>query len=389
MKKTGEILFYIALSIELAILIIDKSSFVNPIEGRLFQITFLFFLSKVFLTRYTGREKLTIVAFAILGAISYTFTGRNEIIRIVIFIAACKDLNMKDVLKYVFWVTLCGCACLIILSLTGILGTIKMTDIFRADVIETRYCFGLGHPNALHCMFFMLTLLWLYLWGEDIKIWKSLIIIAMNCGLFLLTKSKTGAAMTIFAVVITLIGRYKKIKEKSLIYGLTVMELAGCVGLAWVAAACSRTLPYHDNLRMLDRLLSDRIINLYYGSATHEGILTTWRWFGVPENKYYFDMGWVRLFYWYGIIPAFLYICVLVVLIRQLKIQKDYMGVVMLASIFLYMLVEAHTVSVYIARDYTLFLLGKYWCDMLPGNNRAESFWWEFPWLVNREKTSN
>ena len=66
MKKTGEILFYIALSIELAILIIDKSSFVNPIEGRLFQITFLFFLSKVFLTRYTGREKLTIVAFAIL-----------------------------------------------------------------------------------------------------------------------------------------------------------------------------------------------------------------------------------------------------------------------------------------------------------------------------------
>lgn len=43
MKKTGEILFYIALSIELAILIIDKSSFVNPIEGRLFQITFLFF----------------------------------------------------------------------------------------------------------------------------------------------------------------------------------------------------------------------------------------------------------------------------------------------------------------------------------------------------------
>ena len=33
------------------------------------------------------------------------------------------------------------------------------------------------------------------------------------------------------------------------------------------------------------------------------GILRNWRLFSRPENIKYFDMGYVRLFYWYGIIP--------------------------------------------------------------------------------------
>lgn len=34
------------------------------------------------------------------------------------------------------------------------------------------------------------------------------------------------------------------------------------------------------------------------------------------------------------------------------------MGIVVLASLFIYTLVEAHIISVYLARDYTLFLIG-------------------------------
>ena len=39
-------LFYGGLTIELLIVIVDKSNLINPFEGRLFQITFLIFLLK-------------------------------------------------------------------------------------------------------------------------------------------------------------------------------------------------------------------------------------------------------------------------------------------------------------------------------------------------------
>ena len=48
--------FYLGVIIEVLIVLVDKSAYTNPIEGRLFQITFLLFLIKVGLTRYTRKE---------------------------------------------------------------------------------------------------------------------------------------------------------------------------------------------------------------------------------------------------------------------------------------------------------------------------------------------
>ena len=40
-KKTGEICFWIGLMIELLIVIVDKSAYINPLESQLFRLTFL------------------------------------------------------------------------------------------------------------------------------------------------------------------------------------------------------------------------------------------------------------------------------------------------------------------------------------------------------------
>ena len=358
-EKAGSGLFFIALTIELLILLVDKSAITNPIEGRLFQITFLLFACKVCLTKYTAAEWTLIALFEMIGLISYLVTGRNEIIRIVTMIAACRDIGEKTVFSYMFRVVSAGCALIVLLSLFGVLGTVKMTAVFRADVEETRYCLGMGHPNSLHCMFFMLVLLFLYLYGSRMKKYWFGVLFLANILVFLLTGSKTGMAMTAFAVLMAaVLVSFPGLQEKKLAYGLTAALLGGCIVIAFVAAACSERLAYHDFLRMFDRLLSDRIINLYYDSASHAGTLPTWTLLGVPENEYYFDLGWVRLFYWYGIIPALIYIFILFLLIREFYREKAYMGIVVLASLFIYTLVEAHIISVYLARDYTLFLIG-------------------------------
>ena len=43
--------FYIGLTIELLMVIVDKSNYINPIEGYLFRLTFLLFACKLLLDR--------------------------------------------------------------------------------------------------------------------------------------------------------------------------------------------------------------------------------------------------------------------------------------------------------------------------------------------------
>ena len=50
--------FYAGIVIEALLVLIDKSAYINPIEGQMFRLTFLLFMLKVCLTRYTGYEYL-------------------------------------------------------------------------------------------------------------------------------------------------------------------------------------------------------------------------------------------------------------------------------------------------------------------------------------------
>ncbi len=385
-EKIAYSIFYLGVVVEVMLVLIDKSAYTNPVEGQIFRLTFLLFLTKVCLTKYSFREYMVIVFFLAVGMVSYLATGRNEIIRVVMFTASCKDVDMIKCLKVVFWMTLAGCLGLILMSLFGVLGTISLTQDYGRGSVETRYVLGLGHPNSLHCMFLMLVLLGMYLYARRMKIYEFIILFLLNIGMFLLTKSKTGMFVTALAVIFCGLLIYIPVLQKKIfIYGISLLLLVCCVGIAWGAAAFSKELPYNDTLRKFDRLLSDRIINLHYGSMSHAGTLPTWTVFGVEENGYYFDMGWVRLFYWYGILPAFIYVIVLALLIWALYKKKDYMGIVILDSLFIYTLVEAHIISVYLARDYTLFLIGMYFGAMFHADKSMRRFIWQVPCLLRQK----
>ena len=179
-KKVPQLLFYIALTIELGMVIIDKSNYINPIEGMLFRVTFLLFALKLFSTEYTRKEWALIVFFEVIGIVSYKVTGKNDVIRIVTFVAACKGIPLKQMLRYAFYVTLVGCVGIILLSVTGIYGEMTLTayygrganyqliyeDISRRGIEETRYTLGMGHPNALSCMYLMLCAMGIYAFSE-------------------------------------------------------------------------------------------------------------------------------------------------------------------------------------------------------------------------------
>lgn len=375
--------FYLGVIIEVLMVIIDKSALINPIESRLFQLTFLLFLIKTCLTRYDKKEYAVIAAFLALGAISYFVTGRNDIVRIVMFLAACKDVDMQKCLKLVFYMTLTGCLIIMFLSFFGIGGDLALTQDYGRGSVETRYTLGMGHPNALQCMVWALTVLALYLYGEKWKWYGYVAALAVNTGFFFLTDSKTSLAAAVFAVGFTWIICKCNGEKIIKLCGIgSILVTVGSIILSTVVACKAHYVYEYDwgidksktayAYKVLDNILTGRMRSLC-DNERWEGTISTWKLFAEPANNYYFDMGWIRLFYWYGIIPGLIVVAVILIWMIQCCRRKENMVLMIIVSIAVYTVFEAHMVSAYIGRNYLLFILGASWCQLLKYGDRKES----------------
>lgn len=375
LSKIAYYSFYIAVMIEVLMVIIDKSNYTNPIEGRLFQLTFLMFLIKVCLTKYTRREYAVILLFWLLGAASYFITERNEIIRLVMFVAACKNIEMKKCLKMVFWLTLSGCLAIILLSVTGIYGAVSLTQDYGRGSIETRYTLGMGHPNALQCMVWALTALGIYLYREKMRFYHFVVVFILNVAAFVLSDSKTSFLVAVFTIAVAYLSGEKLPKRiKKLCAWLNGVVVIGSIGSSIVMAANAYRVYNHDwhcvsdPVTMLFVRLNDLLngrIRILTETVGWEGSMNSWTLFSGPDSIYYFDMGWVRLFYWYGIIPGCVFVAVIVILLIYFLKKEDYLSIALIAAISLYTIAEAHVISVYLARNYVFFLIGAAWCEIL------------------------
>lgn len=373
--KAANCFFYMGVVLEVLMVIIDKSAYTNPIEGRLFQVTFLLFLMKVCLTRYSRREYLVIFLMCLLGAVSYFVTGRNEVVRLVIFATACKDVDMDRCLKMVFYMTLAGCGVIILLSASGLWGSVSLTQEYGRGGVETRYTLGMGHPNALQCMVWALTTLGLYLYGCGIKWYHYLAVLAVNMFFFLLTNSRTSLLVTLCTMVLVYMAgdrRRPGVKRVGawLGAGVTVFSIGISVAIAGSAYRVYNYVWHGDRTPVtrfyvwLNEVLNGRIRILVENDG-FEGTVSTWRIFSRPENNYYFDMGWIRLFYWYGTIPACIFIVVLLAVMIYCYRKKQYMAIMLISSFALYSVIEAHAISVYLARNYVFFLIGMFWSPLI------------------------
>lgn len=377
-ESVGKFLFCVTLCIELGIVIVDKSAYTNPIEGQLFRVTFLLCMAKIALTKYSLKEWVAMVVFFMLGAVSYFATGRNEILRIVAFVIAAKDINLKTMMKVTFYTTLAGVLALMLLSLTGVLGWIYMDANYRDMGIERRYCLGLGHPNALHCMIWALLTLGIYLYFEKLKWYHYLLLEALNMGVYLLTDSRTGmlaATATVFLGLLFCL--FPRLRGAKWLYGMGAAGVLLCVGFSVLVAWYGCELPI---LEKLNRPLTGRIFWSNYFCAASD-----WTLFSVPQHDQYLDMGYIRLFYWYGIVPAVVYILLKLVQLRYAFQKKDAAALLVITMFALYTVFEAHAVSEYLARNYSLMLLcGGTWSGMLGLQSETEGYFWQPGKLLKR-----
>ena len=373
-------LFYIGLFIELLIVIVDKSAYINPIEGRLFQITFLLFGLKVLFTKYSYKEWALIFFMGIVGVLSYFATDRNEVLRVVMFVATSKNISQRKACKLSFYTILVGVTGLILLSMMGILGTVAITQDYGRGMIETRYCLGIGHPNALHCMVWLSVLLGIYLYMNYMKWYVFLILFAGNIGLYCLTGSKTGILITMFTILSAVLLKYWKVlKESKWTY------IVGTVIFVLVLAFALGTSIRGDTqgpFAWLDQYLTGRIRHSFI-----KGGMFDWSLFSVPEHTLYFDMGFMRLFYWYGYIPGVLYLVANGLLMWNAYKEKNPLTMLVVVALTIYTVVEAHAISVYIGRNYVLLLLVGTWSTVFYTVGKKELYVWQLIPGLNRKSS--
>ena len=357
-------LFYLGLAAEILLVIWDKSSWTDPYMGQICRMTFLLFAvcCACSVRKSTMAEDMVFAIGVLIGALSWRFGGRNDLLRIVIFLRAAGTVSVPRAMKVTFVSSVLGCLGLVGLAFAGIQGHLYQTYDYGHGV-ETRWDLGLGHPNSLHCMAAMLLIFGLYLFEKKMKLYLYVLLGVGNVLLYGLTRSNTAFAISMLALMLSLILHYgKKLAAGNAVYFLGELFLFG--GLLF-SVFCGIYRPSgHWLLEKLDHVLTGRISSLWT-TTFHEGTLSTWKWFGQRLNVCYFDLGWLRVVYWYGVIPAIVIIGLTFALLEYARKTRDKAAFMLLLCFGLYTVFEAHLVSAYIGRNYALFIAALYLPKML------------------------
>ncbi len=366
-KKAGTYCFWAAVLIELLLVIIDKSAYINPYEGQLFRLTFLLFAVKILTTKYSRNEILFLGMVGMVAAVSYFVNTKDEAVRAVALVAACKEV--------VLCATIAGMAVLFVLSVTGIYGAVSVTaDYGRGSgpldpYYETRYCFGMGHPNAFQGMLFMVSTLGMYLYAERMRLWHFL---AVGFVFYLFTDSNTGFIVLAAAVAGVMLMKYSRAaRERRLLYLLAALFFIALVAFSAYGSHTGRDTPV---MYKIDRVLNGRF---QYSNIYEAARVENWKLFGAAANEEFFDQGFIRLFYWYGIVPAAVYLLGNLYLIWQSYHNKDYSLCVIVTAYAVFSMMEAHLVSVYLLRNYLLLFMGYYWYQPFLERGETQGYLWQ------------
>jgi hypothetical protein len=372
------------LTVELLFVHYDRSAF-PPFDGMLyvyFLLPFAIFVLKVCMTKYTKKEWLYLILMGVFATGTYLATGANIAMRAVVLVAAMRDIEIPPLVKYIFWNLLVGSLVIVVLSFFDIGRSVTMTDIWRGDLVETRYIFGFGQPNTFHCVVLMLVLLFMYAYRESLKLTAYILLFFANYGLFLLSDSRTGFAVCALAIVAAaFFYLLPKARQAAAIYYLGMLVFVFCLAFSVFAAYCADSAPYWESgslIVKLDGLLTTRISHLYWVDPDAPASLSGWSLFSDAHNySLNFDMGWVGLFCRFGIIPALVFSALHLLLLNECRRQQDYLALVLIVIAAIYSISESGFIpTFFLGRNCLLFLFGAYWSGMLKADKGESVNWW-------------
>lgn len=210
-KKLSTFLLYIAI----ALLAISDSGIqllilieVGPGSRTLRLIALWLLFLKTLLTQYTKKEFFILTPLSILAMYNYYISGNIFCIYTILLIAASKDIDYSVLFKTLFYSTLATIITLGILSFWNVGSPTKLVEDFGRGMVETRYCFGLHHPNIWHQAIGRCIIFACIGYYKQLNIIHLLILFIFNYFIYTLSVSRTGLIAVSIVLILTIFYKY-------------------------------------------------------------------------------------------------------------------------------------------------------------------------------------
>ena len=334
-EKIGELFFYIAVCLELLIMMTDQAGCSLSLRGRVAQLAFVLFGCKILTTEYSKKEWIVIVVAGLLGCISYFTCDEEYVLRAVMMIIAAKNIDVKKVLKLVLTVMFTVTVVMMLLSLTGIHGDLTEIRDFGRGKVECRWKFGFSHPNNIHDNFWYMTACYLLLRERKTKWFEYVILTLLNIGLFVLTASRNGfLAAQILICACVFFAFFPKTEKQKWPYFLGLLGLALCVLITCLAGSVS----IYDSpfIKKLNYIFNGRIEMVYMNAP-----VMLWKCFPEARSLKEVDNGFASLFYLDGVVIGISYLLLLLFLFYRFYRKQNGIALAVLVTTILVTFMES------------------------------------------------
>lgn len=323
MYKSQSTIFMIALTLGVIRAVLGISNLHITFIKFFTYISLTLLVLKILIPTYRKKELFVMVILLVLASAVSGITHDNTVFISMITILASKGVHFDKIVRVAFFSTLSTSLAVLLCTFTGVISNNTFL-IPRANYTLARYSFGFEHPNMLHAVFAILSILLLYLEYDKHIIITIFFIAIVNVLLYFFTRSRTGLIAVFFALITLIL--YKKSNQKRL-----SMLISMFVVIALSAFQIFITIMYglnFDFLNKLNSLFQGRILQANYYLLTYKlhllGIY-------IPDLTrtsfhYYFDFAYMKIIVNYGIIffvvYAFANIKTMITLINE-KQQKE------------------------------------------------------------------
>lgn len=350
-----EKVFILASCMELALGLMGMCQYEIPIKRFVLWGFFCVYLMEVCTNYYSRKEKGVLMVCIFIGILLYVNSGINTGIKAPVYIAALKKIDIKRLLKWML-VTMCMMTVgIIAASLVFNFGNLSIYD-YREDGFfkGIRYSLGFANPNVLQFLIFVMFSYYLLLYGRKISLKQYTALGLVFFLFFSLTYSKTGFAIGIsvfIAAIVMHLVRWQKWCKFWLI--MFVIEIAIFLIISFSAAMQLNG----SIMEVINEIISGRMDQLWHYTNGKQYLLPyidSWRMFSARINKNVYDMGYIQMFYYYGIIPACCYLMFLFYSMYCAAKQKNEYGCLVLAGLSCYLFMESLFFSNYLTMDFLL-----------------------------------
>lgn len=319
----------------------------DPVMVSITWVALVFAFLKLITTKWEKRELVISGILLMLGLLIFVKTRGTAVLLSIITICASKDLDLRKLFRYSFWLKFGMFIVITSLALANVIDRQTLVRIDSGSIHTVRHALGYGHPNATHYTLFVIYVL-LLLAYKNLKTWIFALLELYNIFIFWYTNSRTGFLMTSLLVLCAW-----AIKSQVICRMIESFGKPFCYSYL-LLAVISFAAPYY--LNALTSFVKNDRFNTFLGRfQTGTAVLTTNTLTLFGNGSIDTDSGFVFIGFRYGLIALLMYLLAATVLLKKFLERKYYMEFAIVLLYGAYTMLESYSASVLMNVSLILF----------------------------------